>query len=116
VTCQKCGGPLYLDRRTISQCLREGLVGARLFCRLGCGDVWIKQPIRRPEPTADDGDESGSGKYIREARTYHCEACVRPGTTRGNHARWCAECKAKLLAERERARYAQRTRRRVSAA
>jgi hypothetical protein len=108
VTCQKCGAPLYVDRRTISQCLREGLVGARLFCRLGCGDVWIKQPIRRPEVPAAADDLDQRGKYVREPRPYNCQACGRPGTTHGNHARWCAECKAKLLAERERLRYARR--------
>src|SRR5262245_53660561 len=113
--CATCGGPLFVDRRSIAQLAREGFEGARIYCRCGCTDVWLKRPILRAAPPIPS---DGRGRYPRELRSYACAGCGVRCETRGNNAHWCTACLKASRAKRERKRYADRKspRRRVAVA
>ena len=113
--CERCGGPLFVDRESIVQLVRAGFDGARIYCRAGCTDVWLKR--RRAVAERAEPKPEPRGSYARLYRTFQCETCGRPGQTRGYRTRWCEDCKTARRRQHERASYARRRRRRrVSAA
>jgi len=115
--CAKCGGPLFVDQQSVIQLARSGFEGARIYCRAGCTDVWLK---RRVVTIGRAVPPERRGVYRRRVRTFECEICGRRGETLGHTTRWCLSCRPAAIRAREQARYARRhpggRRRRASAA
>jgi len=112
--CDVCRGPLYVDALSVIQLARSGYAGARIYCRAGCTDVWLKRPLAA-RPVAS-GELETRGRYERPAHEFACETCGRAGQTRGYRTRWCEHCRTLSRRQREREAYARRRRRRGAAA
>lgn len=110
--CDICSGPLYVDEQSVAQLARHGYEGARIYCRLGCTDVWIKRRVVTA-PTVAEPDPRG--RYLRPVRTFHCVRCGAVGKTRGYRTRWCGSCAVMHRRERERVSYSRERQRRASA-
>jgi hypothetical protein len=103
ITCEKCGGALYVDREAVLQVARRGFRGGRVFCVAGCTDVWRIEPARTMTERGVKPPD-GRGKYPRTVRTVSCRVCERHYQTRGTKRGRCKACRTEAQRTRDRLR------------
>ena len=107
MTCRRCGAPMVLDLASALELARRGFQGGRVFCRLGCSDLWVLA-ARPPTITAVPCAESdGRGRHERRLHRLTCVTCGEPYVTRGypSRSRWCGDCRLQAARERDRLRH-----------
>lgn len=116
MTCAKCGGELYGDRRSVADAEAEGWQGGRIYCLQGCTDTWVLRRLLRLSESipAKAPKLIGPASFTRPLRTFCCIKCGTPAETRGSQAKYCPLCRDEVHRERERTR-TRRDRKKVAA-
>ena len=97
-----------VDQTSIGQLARSGYRGGRIFCRVGCTDLWIKaRLVIFTVPEQPDG----RGKYERIKRAFECVRCHQLSQTRGVATKRCQACQQDAQRERDHARWVAKRRR-----
>lgn len=92
MTCQTCGGPLYADRASMADLALRGYRGGRVYCKLGCTDVWLKVRIPGQSIVTDESK-------IKIVRCMDCGTDVR---TKNRGTKRCESCRKKKALEQGR--------------
>ena len=104
--CSTCHGELYADRKSVADAAAVGCHGGRIFCVLGCTDIWLME--RRVDltvaPTVISSDPPNRAGYHlkpRKKRLFECQRCHEQTETTCSAAKWCAPCRRIVNNERE---------------
>jgi hypothetical protein len=107
MTCRKCGSPMVLDLASAIELARRGFQGGRVYCRLGCSDVWVLTARPPKAPAVQFPEPDLRGRWERPVRTHYCVTCGSPFATRGcaSRSKWCGPCRSANARERDHQRW-----------